>query len=100
MNHDRQKLCPSNRTHINVNDPQELRYWCERFGVSQQRLTSMVARVGVLAFKVALELLHSDTTASATSVKDHVSHGSLPPLSGAGDPLTINEERGPPISSI
>lgn len=44
-----------NRTHIILCDPEELRYWCERFGVDPEQLRAVVAKVGLLAYRVAQE---------------------------------------------
>ena len=44
---DEQKMSgPINRTHINVNEGFELRYWAKEFNVSQQQLKSAVRKVG------------------------------------------------------
>jgi hypothetical protein len=37
---------PRDRNRVNVNESWELRYWSERFGVSQEDLKSLVAEVG------------------------------------------------------
>lgn len=44
------------RSRINVNEAHEIRYWCERFDVSEEALRKAVADVGVSADKVAEHL--------------------------------------------
>lgn len=44
------------RSRINVNEAHEIRYWCERLGVSEESLRKAVADVGVSADKVAVHL--------------------------------------------
>ena len=40
------------RTKVNVNDADELRYWTDRFGVTAVRIKDAVAAVGTSAAKV------------------------------------------------
>ena len=56
MADDRTQVGPQDRTRINVNEDYELRYWSERFGVSQQKLKEAVAAVGVSASAVEAHL--------------------------------------------
>ena len=56
MADDRTQVGPQDRTRINVNEDYELRYWSERFGVSQQKLKEAVAEVGVSASAVEAHL--------------------------------------------
>ncbi|MEA3060574.1 MAG: hypothetical protein QOJ94_355 [Sphingomonadales bacterium] len=38
---------PQDRSRVNVNEPWELRYWTQHFGVSEQQLRNAVSQVGV-----------------------------------------------------
>jgi len=40
------------RARVNVNEPHEVRYWTEKFGVSEEDLIQAVSVVGVSADKV------------------------------------------------
>lgn len=44
------------RSHININEVQEVLYWTERFGVSEADLRRAVADVGVSVDAIALHL--------------------------------------------
>jgi hypothetical protein len=44
------------RTRINVNQEHELRYWREKFGVSEEELRTAVEKVGVMVEDVEREL--------------------------------------------
>ncbi|SFM64404.1 DUF3606 domain-containing protein [Variovorax sp. OV329] len=44
------------RSRVNVNEPHEVRYWTQRFGVSEDALRRAVAEVGVSADAVAQHL--------------------------------------------
>lgn len=44
------------RARINVNEPHEMRYWTERFNVTEDQLTKAVEAVGVSAEAVAAHL--------------------------------------------
>ncbi|MDQ7958904.1 MAG: DUF3606 domain-containing protein [Rhodocyclaceae bacterium] len=44
------------RSRINVNEPHEVRYWTQRFGVSEQALRMAVEQVGVSVEAVASHL--------------------------------------------
>jgi hypothetical protein len=44
------------RSRINVNEPWEVRFWCERFGVTPAELKKAVEEVGVLAADVRRHL--------------------------------------------
>jgi hypothetical protein len=52
MADDKSKTAPQDASRINVNEDYELRYWTEKFGVSDQQLKDAVAAVGVSADKV------------------------------------------------
>jgi hypothetical protein len=41
---------------IDVNQPHEVRYWMERFGVSEEALRKAIADVGASANQVAVHL--------------------------------------------
>ena len=47
---------PINRTHINVNEGFELRYWARHLGVSVEQIRSAVRKVGPAVDDVRLEL--------------------------------------------
>jgi hypothetical protein len=47
---------PEDSRRVNVHQDYELRYWTEKFGVSDARLKEAVAKVGVSAEAVAREL--------------------------------------------
>ena len=44
------------RSRININEPHEVRYWIQRFDVSEEDLRRAVAQVGVSADAVARHL--------------------------------------------
>ena len=44
------------RTRINIDEPYEVRYWAQRFDVSEEALRQAVAQVGVSAQAVAEHL--------------------------------------------
>lgn len=56
MADDRTQAGPQDRTRINVHEDYELRYWSEKFGVSQDKLKEAVAAVGVSASAVESHL--------------------------------------------
>lgn len=47
---------PADRSRVNVNEEWELRYWTDRFGVSEARLRAAVERVGVSVEALEREL--------------------------------------------
>lgn len=47
---------PEDPTKINVNQSWELRYWCDKFGVTEIRLKKAVSKVGPLVKDVKREL--------------------------------------------
>ena len=49
MSDDTSKRGPADRSRINVNEDYEVRYWSEKFGVSEEQLRAAVARAGVMA---------------------------------------------------
>lgn len=52
MSDDKSNRGPQDRARINVNEPYELRYWCNELGVSQERLRALVAEHGVSAARI------------------------------------------------
>ncbi|WP_201316370.1 DUF3606 domain-containing protein [Dyella sp. EPa41] len=46
----------ANRTRIDITEENESRDWAERFGISEQRLREVVARVGPAADDIEREL--------------------------------------------
>lgn len=49
MADDKTKRGPQDAARINVNEPHELRYWCEALNCSEQELREAVKNVGVMA---------------------------------------------------
>jgi Protein of unknown function (DUF3606) len=56
MSDDLSKKGMQDRTHINAGEDYELRYWSEKFGVSQDRLKAAVQKVGNSVSAVEKEL--------------------------------------------
>jgi len=56
MSDDRSKKGMQDRTRINTSENYELRYWSEKFGVSQERLKQAVQKVGNSVSAVEKEL--------------------------------------------
>ena len=56
MSDDRSKKGLQDRTRINTGEDYELRYWSEKFGVSQDRLKAAVQKVGNSVSAVEKEL--------------------------------------------
>jgi len=46
MPDDRSKRGPQDRNRINLNEDYEVRYWAEKFGVSEEELKAAVKRAG------------------------------------------------------
>ena len=44
------------RSHVNVNEPAELAFWCEKLGCSHTQLRAAVKMVGVTVSKVRAHL--------------------------------------------
>lgn len=40
------------RLRVNVNEPHEVKYWCSKFGCTEDQLRAAVRRVGVMAADV------------------------------------------------
>jgi len=47
---------PKDRARINVHEPTERTYWCQKFGCSEAQLRNAVKMVGVTASKVRAQL--------------------------------------------
>lgn len=43
---------PQDRARVNVNEDHEVRYWCGKFGCTEDELRAAVDRVGVMAADV------------------------------------------------
>ena len=56
MNTQQRPRGPLNRTHINVNEGFELRYWAKDLGVSLEQVKSAVRKVGAALVDVRAEL--------------------------------------------
>jgi hypothetical protein len=50
------KRGPADRTRINVHEPYELRYWADKFGVTEQRIRNAAAAVGPMVDHVRRHL--------------------------------------------
>lgn len=48
MSDNPEKRGPADRTRVNVNEEHEVRYWTERFGVSEEQLREAVQKAGVM----------------------------------------------------
>jgi hypothetical protein len=46
MPYDRAQRGPQDRTHVNVNQGQDLHYWAKHFGVTEEQLREAVRHVG------------------------------------------------------
>lgn len=53
---DKSKMIPPDASRVNINDEDEVRYWCRVFGCTSDRLRSAVANVGAVASDVEHEL--------------------------------------------
>jgi hypothetical protein len=49
MSDDTSKRGPADRQRVNVNEDYEIRYWTEKWNVSEERLRQAVAAAGVMA---------------------------------------------------
>ena len=56
MPDDKTKKVPHDAKRVDVNDPDEVRYWCRKFHCSEKMLKKAVANVGVLAVDVENEV--------------------------------------------
>jgi hypothetical protein len=56
MTDDKTQRVPRDAERVNVNEDYEVRYWCKKWGVSEQQLRDAVKRVGVMSKDVAKAL--------------------------------------------
>jgi len=56
MADDFSKTGPADRSRINLTEPYEVQYWADKFGVSKERLSEAVRKVGHSADAVSREL--------------------------------------------
>jgi Protein of unknown function (DUF3606) len=56
MPDDLSKKGPADRSRINLSEPYEVQYWADKFGVSKERLSEAVRKVGHSADVVGKEL--------------------------------------------
>jgi hypothetical protein len=59
MADDLSKRGPADRSRINLGEPYEVQYWADKFGVSKERLSEVVRKVGPSADAVSKELKSS-----------------------------------------
>jgi hypothetical protein len=52
MSDDLKNRGPQDRARVNVHEDWERRWWCEQYGVNEERLKEAVEKVGVSAEKV------------------------------------------------
>ncbi len=52
MPDDLTKKGPADRNRVNVNEPWEVRYWCEKWSVTEQQLRDCVKRAGPMVADV------------------------------------------------
>jgi hypothetical protein len=43
---------PADAKRVNVNEPHEVRYWCEKFNCTEEELRNAVRRAGVMVDKI------------------------------------------------
>jgi hypothetical protein len=53
MPDDKTKRGPADASRVNIHEDYEVRYWCGKWGCTEQQLKACVARVGVMAKDVA-----------------------------------------------
>lgn len=56
MPDDKTKVRPQDASRVNVNEPYEVNYWCNKFGCSAAELRAAVAKAGVSATAVEKQL--------------------------------------------
>ena len=56
MPDDRSNRGPQDRSRISLTEPHEVQYWADKFGVSKERLSEAVRKVGHSAEAVGREL--------------------------------------------
>jgi Protein of unknown function (DUF3606) len=59
MADDLSKRGPADRSRINLSEPYEMQFWADKFGVSKERLSEVVKKVGHSADAVSRELKSS-----------------------------------------
>jgi len=56
MSDDKSKRRPQDASRVNIHEPYEVEYWCEKFGCTKPQLIDAVQKVGVMADDVEKEL--------------------------------------------
>ena len=56
MSDDKSKRDFRDRDRINVNEPYELQYWCEKFGISKEKLRQIVEKTGPMVQDVKKQI--------------------------------------------
>jgi hypothetical protein len=56
MADDKTKTRPQDAQRINIHEEYELEYWTKKFGITADKLRTVVAKVGVMAAAVEKEL--------------------------------------------
>jgi hypothetical protein len=56
MADDPNKRGPADRQRVNIHERHEVRYWCDRFGVSEEKLREAVSKAGVMVKDVEQQL--------------------------------------------
>ena len=56
MSDDKSKRRPQDASRVNIHEPYEVEYWCEKFGCTKQQLIDAVQKVGAMADDVEKEL--------------------------------------------
>jgi len=56
MSDDLKNRGPADRSRVNVHEEWERRWWCEHYGVGEEKLREAVKKVGVMADDVKKEL--------------------------------------------
>jgi hypothetical protein len=56
MADDLSKRGPADRTRVNIHEPWEVKWWCNKFGCTEAHLKLAVTAVGVMADKVEAAL--------------------------------------------
>ena len=53
MSDDPSKRGPADRSRVNIHEAYEVRYWCEKWGVTPEQLKTCVGKVGPMVKDVA-----------------------------------------------
>ena len=56
MSDDKTKKIPQDANRISITDPDEVRYWCDKFHCTEKELKKAVCRVGDSAVEVEQEI--------------------------------------------